>query len=393
MSLPEAVKCTGCGLCESACNADAITMGSDNEGFHQPVINEQKCIHCQKCERLCPVLNPAERVNTANPEVYACWNNETETRKSSTSGGIYSAIAGYILENGGQVFASCTDTPLTVSFEMFSDSEGVAKARGSKYVQSYPNKVYRRVASCLAEGHCAFFVGCSCQVSALYSYLEGTDVSALFTADLVCHGVASDNFFEEYINWREKESGKKILFFSARDKSNGWNNLTVKLEFEDGSSQLFESENDPFMRAYYAGLTYRNCCYECPYSKLPRTGDVTLGDYFAVTKDNEYADQIHDGISMVLVNNDKGKALLNCISDNITCRKRELSEAISTNECLVSPMKRHKNRKRFFAHRKHYMRLLILNYCPRSIKFVIAKMLGERLTKIIKRFKQTVFTY
>lgn len=43
------VGCTGCGMCQKVCPADAITL---EDG--KPVIDPEKCIHCNKCIGACP---------------------------------------------------------------------------------------------------------------------------------------------------------------------------------------------------------------------------------------------------------------------------------------------------------------------------------------------------
>lgn len=46
-------ECCGCGACASVCPTDAITMEFDEEGFEYPRIDEQKCINCNKCIKIC----------------------------------------------------------------------------------------------------------------------------------------------------------------------------------------------------------------------------------------------------------------------------------------------------------------------------------------------------
>ena len=47
--------CCGCGACFSVCPSDAITMEPDKEGFLYPKINNEKCIRCYQCEKVCPI--------------------------------------------------------------------------------------------------------------------------------------------------------------------------------------------------------------------------------------------------------------------------------------------------------------------------------------------------
>ena len=63
------VGCLGYGDCIKACNFDAIDMGPD--GY--PVVNEQKCVGCRACEKVCPrniisVKTMSERLLSMNTE-------------------------------------------------------------------------------------------------------------------------------------------------------------------------------------------------------------------------------------------------------------------------------------------------------------------------------------
>ena len=47
--------CCGCTACCAACPKDAITMVEDEEGFDYPQINDEMCIRCHLCIRVCPI--------------------------------------------------------------------------------------------------------------------------------------------------------------------------------------------------------------------------------------------------------------------------------------------------------------------------------------------------
>ena len=44
----------GCTACYAICPKDAITMIEDEEGFEYPQIDENKCVHCYQCIKVCP---------------------------------------------------------------------------------------------------------------------------------------------------------------------------------------------------------------------------------------------------------------------------------------------------------------------------------------------------
>lgn len=45
--------CIGCGVCEYACNRDAIQIRWEN-GSYKAHFDNTKCINCGACERVCP---------------------------------------------------------------------------------------------------------------------------------------------------------------------------------------------------------------------------------------------------------------------------------------------------------------------------------------------------
>ena len=47
--------CCGCTACYAICPKNAITMEPDEEGFLYPVVNEEKCVRCYQCLKVCPI--------------------------------------------------------------------------------------------------------------------------------------------------------------------------------------------------------------------------------------------------------------------------------------------------------------------------------------------------
>lgn len=46
--------CCGCAACYAICPESAISMVEDEEGFDYPQVDEEKCIRCYQCLKVCP---------------------------------------------------------------------------------------------------------------------------------------------------------------------------------------------------------------------------------------------------------------------------------------------------------------------------------------------------
>lgn len=47
--------CCGCTACYAICREGAISMEPDEEGFNYPVLDEEKCVRCYICLKVCPI--------------------------------------------------------------------------------------------------------------------------------------------------------------------------------------------------------------------------------------------------------------------------------------------------------------------------------------------------
>lgn len=347
-------KCCGCTACVSVCPKKCISLSEDTEGFLYPVVDSVKCIDCGFCELVCPVLHPVN--NGIEPLVYAAINNDESVRLQSSSGGIFTLIAELVLDRGGVVFGACFDQNWNVVHDYTETKEGLARFRGSKYVQSHVGNSFTQVKSFLDSGREVLFSGTPCQVAGLKNYLR-KPYSNLFTVDLVCHGVPSPEVWKKYLQETvcraygiKKKNvmnlGEYISDISFRAKDKGWKNFTVKIIFRNGKIEMMPFFENPYMKAFLSNLSLRPSCYACPTKLHHAQSDITLADFWGV---NEIKPDIDDdkGCGLILISCKENFDFL-CKMD---CKllQQQFSSIIKYNPSILYAVNEPLNRKFFWA--------------------------------------------
>ena len=142
-------------------------MQEDGEGFLYPIVDQEVCIDCGLCEKVCPVLNQGEERKPL--QVYAANNPNEEVRMQSSSGGVFTLLAETIIQEGGVVFGVRFNDDWEVIHDYTETKEGLAAFRGSKYVQSRIGESYCQVERFLKKGRKVLFTGTPCQICLLYT--------------------------------------------------------------------------------------------------------------------------------------------------------------------------------------------------------------------------------
>lgn len=383
--------CSGCKAYYNMCPKNCIDMLIDKEGFWYPKVNEDECIQCRLCEKICPEVNIYNNKKAySKPITLAAWNNDKFKREASSSGGIFTSIAEWILFNNGVVFGAGYDDEYNVIHKEASSLEELTDLRGSKYVQSDINDTYTKAKRYLEEDKKVLFAGTPCQIAGLYNFLQKT-YDNLCTCDIVCHGVPSPKVFNKYKQMLERLNGSTIERIAFRDKKYGWKLYSLSLLFNNDKEYSKTLREDPYMLGFLRNYYLRPSCYTCTYAKLPRISDITLGDFWGVG--NKYPELDDDkGTSLILVNTDKGKTMVDNCKDDIFNRQCNLEHAIKGNPCIIKPSREPEMRRRFFEDfNNNDFDYVVKKYMSPPSWFEKQIMFARRVLGYIKRRTSSLF--
>lgn len=335
-------QCCGCTACVQRCPKQCISLKEDEEGFLYPNVEINDCIDCGLCEKVCPVINQAEPNKPLN--VFAAINTNEDIRMSSSSGGIFTALAEIILDEKGVVFGARFNENWEVIHDYSETKEGLVSFRGSKYVQSRIGETYNHIEHLLKDGRKVLFSGTPCQVAALHLFLRH-EYENLLTVDIICHGVPSPKLWREYLN--SITSLSSIRKISMKDKSTGWRQYKITIEEE--SSQLSElATKNKYLLAFSQNLSLRPSCYNCPAKAGKSLSDITLGDFWGV---EEILPEMDDnrGTSFICANSFKGLEIVSKLQ--VKKISADYTTSVPFNICLErscqEPMKRQSFWKKF----------------------------------------------
>lgn len=332
-------QCCGCSACANVCPHKAIEMRPDALGFLFPKINQELCVDCGLCERICVMDNVADIDWEKEPQAFSFRLKSIDELAKSQSGGAFYALACNAIHQGAVVYGAAFDTQWSVTHQKVVTIEGLDKLRMSKYVQSDIRGAFDSVKEDLRNGKCVLFSGTPCQVAGVKAAVPKPLRERLITIDIICHGVPAPKIWEDYVSYLEKKHHSAIKKACFRDKRKGWHGAIESFLFANGKEVFRETSN----ALYFSGFSMRDSCAVCPFASTHREGDITIGDWWAVPKDSKLNDD--KGVSMILVNSEKGKALLDVIRDFADMESITLAECKQYN--MEHPSTLHFKRKQF----------------------------------------------
>lgn len=365
-------KCCGCSACMAVCPLSLIKMIEDEEGFLYPkIVDKEKCISCGLCEKVCPITNGEYE---SDKEYYAAVNFDNDVWEKSSSGGIFYELAKYVIEElNGFVFGAKWDG-FDVKISCANSETDLRTFRKSKYVASDPGQSFKMVKEKLDNDKYVLFSGTPCMINGLKNYLS-KEYEKLYTIDFACHGHGSPVVFKKWVEYIEIKYKNTLIHYSFREKKvqkDHINSNCVCYVFEkplsvwNGGKNTLIVTRDYYHHAYVKGLCMRKSCEECVFP-MNRASEITLADFkrqnqvlpFSIEKRN---------ISTIIVNNAKGKKLLNKISKSLKYYEASREYIEKYNPKIVRNIPANKDRDMF-------MEKILSNYPIKKIILEYARII------------------
>lgn len=295
--------CSACSACKIICPVGAVREIENEKGFVYMEIDEELCIECGLCSKVCPLNMGLREKNLIG--IYAFCYKSPKKRAESQSGGAFNAIAEAVISEGGVVYGVALDRLRPIYTRVESIDE-LSKLRGSKYVEAEPLNTFSTVVEDLKHRK-VLFSGTPCHVAGLIE-LVGDDKN-LITCDIICHGVPSRKPYYSYLEYLGSRRGE-VLEFNFRDKNRGgYRNHVESFLIRDN----VEISRD-YTNLFYLNVALRNSCYSCRYARVDRGADLTLGDFWGI--ENSYSDKDDNlGHSVVFLRSDKAYKIFEKIKE------------------------------------------------------------------------------
>lgn len=240
-------------------------------------------------------------------------------------------LAEYVTRNGGVVYGVIQEQQ-GIIYQRADTVEMVQRFRGSKYVQVNAVGIYRQIEKDISDQKKVLVIGTPCLIAGILSYMDNMDSKRnyqeyLITVDLLCHGTVPQRYLKEHI----AVIGKKIKYDQITFRSNipGEN---YKLILKKNGKVVYSrrAESDLYFYSFLSSVAVRKSCINCKYKNIARCGDITLGDFLGLGKEIPFSEKeagIHP--SLILVNSDAGKKLVENIRSEICLFPRTLEEAVN----------------------------------------------------------------
>ena len=317
------VDCCGCSACFLVCPNSAITMAFDESGSYSAHIDEEKCIECQLCRKVCSSINDdAPRIN--EEKVFTSVSRDRSVLERSSSGGIGYVFAKNAIEKGMIVCGVTYDCREECARHIvINNTDELYKIQGSKYLQSINAESFDELIN--SKKKCMVF-GTPCQIAGLDRVTKEKGIRERFImVDIFCHGTPNQLLWKNHLSYLRRK--KKISEFDSvifRQMKN--------FRICIGKYTAWYNQ-DAFYTFFLRGWMKNHKCYDCGYRRNSLS-DIRIGDCMV----DKYA-ELSFSPSTVITNTLAGEVFLNECQEELELYKEPFAtvDGIQERENMVIP--------------------------------------------------------
>ncbi|MDE7426774.1 MAG: Coenzyme F420 hydrogenase/dehydrogenase, beta subunit C-terminal domain, partial [Muribaculaceae bacterium] len=259
-------------------------------------------------------------------KVFYFENSDGAVRAGSSAGGFFTALAEKILTEGGVVYGAAFDDSWEVVHTRVDRPKALEALRGSKYVFTDISGCFSSIADDLKAGRDVMFCGTPCQVAAIRKRVGENE--NLLLIEVVCHGAPQPKYWDLYLDeilLKQGKSREDIASINFRDKTEGWKNYSVRVDFKDGSHFIQRHGDNPYILTFIYDYTLRDGCSKCPFKNPNSKADISMGDFWGIEVLTPEIDN-NLGTTILIADTSKGEALLSEMAESTSLSVEEVGK-------------------------------------------------------------------
>lgn len=140
-----------------------------------------------------------------------------------------------------------------------------------------------------------------------------------------------------------------------------------------------------FTYLFYKHIMFRHSCGVCHFTNTTRPSDITLADFWGWENAVPGFNDDDKGVSLVLLNTEKGKLLFEKASNGLEIKKVSIDDCLQPN--LQHPSEIHSKRIQFEEdYKKHDFRYVFNKYGEAGWRFRVRRKLKRIINRLNKIF-------
>ena len=301
--------CTGCGACAAV--AQNVSMEQTNEGYLRPSLvdrNEPAGLTASEFKLFCPgyQLSPPEPTTHSHAvfgRFVSVWEGhalDEQTRFEGSSGGVLSALAGWLVDDGrvetvSGVSASPQDAKKSVPVKIMTREEASTLA-GSRYAPAAGASLYNPAATSVA------YTAKPCEVAAIQRHSANTrGGEGPILLSFFCAGTPSQSATDSLAS----PLGNDSSITELRYRGSGW---PGDFRARNAAGAITARTYDEAWGKYLSpSIQWR--CKICP-DGTGEHADIAVGDYWAADERGYPLFTDRPGSSVVIARTPRGHQLL-----------------------------------------------------------------------------------